>query len=515
VRKLITVLFICTAALEAQPVVQGVANGLPGPVVLAPGSIANVYGSNLIVGTTPTTVMLGTKAAFVITAASIASQLRVQLPVDAPLGPAMLTVTAGGQTSAPALVTIGPYSPAMGVFVDAGGNLITPMNPATPGETLVVSAIGLGPTNPQAPTGSPTTGQTVEKAMLTVGGEMASVLFAGGVTNASAAPGAYQVTFVVPMDASACDTAVVLTIGGAASFPDNIPLIAAPTPALCAVENSATGLVRVTAHGMASNSFITVYAAATVTADSAPNIFPATSYQGVQVLVNGTPVPLYAVASLTLGRILINAMAPSELAASGTALVSVKTAAGSSAPLTVALASTDPGVFRLPGPNGPNGQQGAVLVAGTYAFAMSASFAAFYGLPSCAGLPVTTPCGQPATAGDNIVIYMTGGGLATPNADPNGKPVPTGSVAPIDGSVVYQTVVKPTIMIGGLPAVVGFSGIAPGTGSEYQINTTIPVGVQTSATVPVAITMGGNTDTVTIAVNARVAIPFTEPASHP
>jgi uncharacterized protein (TIGR03437 family) len=75
-------------------------------------------------------------------------------------------------------------------------------------------------------------------------------------------------------------------------------------------------------------------------------------------------------------------------------------------------------------------------------------------------------------------------------------------VAPADGSVVYQTVLKPAITIGGLPATVGFSGIAPGTASEYQINTTIPTGVTPGDDVPIVITIGSSTDTVTIAVKA-------------
>jgi uncharacterized protein (TIGR03437 family) len=143
-----------------------------------------------------------------------------------------------------------------------------------------------------------------------------------------------------------------------------------------------------------------------------------------------------------------------------------------------------------------------VLLQNTYWFAMPASLAPSYNLGPCTGLPAGSPCGQPAQPGDNIVIYLTGGGLATPNGAPNGKPVPTGSVAPLDGSVIYQTVVTPTLTIGGIAAPVGFSGIAPGTASEYQINTTIPAGVQSGDDIPIVITMGSSTDTVTLAVKA-------------
>jgi uncharacterized protein (TIGR03437 family) len=78
--------------------------------------------------------------------------------------------------------------------------------------------------------------------------------------------------------------------------------------------------------------------------------------------------------------------------------------------------------------------------------------------------------------------------------------VPTGGVAPADGSVIYTTVQTPLVTIGGLAATVAFCGIAPGTASEYQLNVTIPPGVGAGNDVPVVITQGTSSDTVTIAV---------------
>src|SRR5579872_3983858 len=45
----------------------------------------------------------------------------------------------------------------------------------------------------------------------------------------------------------------------------------------------------------------------------------------------------------------------------------------------------------------------------------------------------------------------------------------------------------PTLTIGGIPAPVLFSGIAPGTAAEYQINTVIPPGVTPGDDVPVVL----------------------------
>jgi uncharacterized protein (TIGR03437 family) len=98
------------------------------------------------------------------------------------------------------------------------------------------------------------------------------------------------------------------------------------------------------------------------------------------------------------------------------------------------------------------------------------------------------------------VIYFTGGGLATPNGDPNGPPIATGSVAPANGSTIYKTATVPTLTIGGVSAPVLFSGVAPGTGSEYQVNTTIPAGSTTGDDVPVVLKFGNVSTTFTIAI---------------
>ena len=99
------------------------------------------------------------------------------------------------------------------------------------------------------------------------------------------------------------------------------------------------------------------------------------------------------------------------------------------------------------------------------------------------------------------MIFLTGLGKATPNGDPNGQPLAPGTLAPVDGSILYETPVKPTVKIGDIPADVSFSGIAPGNAGLYQLNVTIPDGVPTNDDVPIVITAAdGSTDTVTIGI---------------
>ena len=498
-------LVLLSAAAKAQPTIQSISNAASYQQTFSPGSVASVFGKGF--GTAPT-VNIGAKAAFVLPNGTD-TQVNVQLPVDAPLGPTTLTVTAGGQTSAPMNLTIAAYAPAfftanasgsgIGSFVDGlTAKVLNAANPATPGEAVTGTAIGLGATTPAYPTGATATGaaSTAAKATIAIGAESFAPAYAGTAPGFSSA--FYQVNFTVPKDATGCATNIVLTIGGVSSPPVTLP-IATPMPALCAIQNAATASTKDAAHAAAPNSFVAVYVASLGGKDSTGALFPATTYQGIEADFNGTAVPLYAVLPSVN---LINTIVPAEAATAGTGVFTVKNSSGATQSYTVALAPTDVGVFRMPDPHNPKRVQGVVLLQNTYWFAMPASLAPSYNLGPCTGLPAASPCGQPAKPGDNIVIYYTGGGLATPNGAPNGKPVPTGSVAPIDGSVIYNTVTTPTITIGGLPATVSFSGIAPGTGSEYQLNTTIPAGVQPGDDVPIVITMGNSTDTVTLAVQA-------------
>jgi uncharacterized protein (TIGR03437 family) len=230
------------------------------------------------------------------------------------------------------------------------------------------------------------------------------------------------------------------------------------------------------------------------------NIFPAKSFQGLSVLVNGTAIPLYVVAGAG-GQ--INVVLPSELGASGSASVEVMTSEGASDPFQLALTADSVGIFRVGDPSDPTRINGAVLFTNTAWKVMPLSMATALGLPSCASVTTASICGKPAQVGDQIEIYLTGLGKATPNGDPNGKVLATGSLAPTDGSVLYKTVETPVVKIGGVPAVVEFSGIAPGNAGQYQIDVQVPAGVQPGDNVTLQVTMpDGSTDTVTIAVTS-------------
>ena len=58
-----------------------------------------------------------------------------------------------------------------------------------------------------------------------------------------------------------------------------------------------------------------------------------------------------------------------------------------------------------------------------------------------------------------------------------------------------------TVMIGGRPAAVSFSGLTPGYAGLYQINAVVPAGITPGDAVPVVISVAGQTSPpVTMAV---------------
>ncbi len=71
-------------------------------------------------------------------------------------------------------------------------------------------------------------------------------------------------------------------------------------------------------------------------------------------------------------------------------------------------------------------------------------------------------------SGNTILIYATGLGPVTPA-------IATGAAAPV--GPLSNTATEPVVMVGGMRATVGFSGLAPGFAGLYQVNAAIPAGL--------------------------------------
>ena len=134
--------------------------------------------------------------------------------------------------------------------------------------------------------------------------------------------------------------------------------------------------------------------------------------------------------------------------------------------------------------------------------AIPASTAATLGIPTnckADGVAPLADCGEPVSPGVILQIFVTGLGKATPGGDPAGDPLPTGELAP--GG--YNTVETPVVTIGGVQAIVDFSGLAPSFSGLYQINARVPFGALPGDQVPLTIRMPseaeGDTSNIAIA----------------
>jgi uncharacterized protein (TIGR03437 family) len=142
--------------------------------------------------------------------------------------------------------------------------------------------------------------------------------------------------------------------------------------------------------------------------------------------------------------------------------------------VTVTVTPFAPALFTT---NSQGTGQAAALIAGTAALAAPAG---------------KSHTSHPVKKGDFILLYCTGLGDVFNGPDP-GDPAPSDPPA--------ETVVKPTVAIGGVPAHVSFAGLAPGFAGLYQVNVQVPAAASSGSAVPVVLKIGGvASNTVTIAI---------------
>jgi uncharacterized protein (TIGR03437 family) len=192
-----------------------------------------------------------------------------------------------------------------------------------------------------------------------------------------------------------------------------------------------------------------------------------TSLNGTKVKIGGVDAFLSYVSSTQ-----VNALIPFHVSA-GAQELTVTTAAGTSAPYTITVNTTQPGLY-APALFKIGGRQ--------YAGALSADGAEFV-FPS-GSVPGTAS--RRARPGETIVLYGVGFGQVAPTADV--------------GQVVQQgnTLATPIeIFFGGTRAMVSYQGLVPGTVGLYQFNVVVP-GTIAGDTVPVTFSQGATTGSQTL-----------------
>jgi uncharacterized protein (TIGR03437 family) len=178
--------------------------------------------------------------------------------------------------------------------------------------------------------------------------------------------------------------------------------------------------------------------------------------------VNGVPVPM-----LFASPQQINAQLPFEV--EGSATMVLHTPGGTSNDLNFTVLPTAPSVFRS-GVAGP--QTGIPLV-----------------MRVKNNKPVTTA--NPIHRGEAIVIYATGLGATMP-------PLATGSAAQAGTPMVAA--VQPDVSLGGLSLPLYFAGPSPGAVGVYQIKALVPGWAPIGMQVPLSITQGAASTTLTVRV---------------
>ena len=222
----------------------------------------------------------------------------------------------------------------------------------------------------------------------------------------------------------------------------------------------------------ASGSIITIFggnlAASTMFAGSLP--LP-TVLVGVSVQVNGMAAPLIFVSPNQ-----INLQLPWEVMAQTEVSVTVTRDNQTSNSFRAGLGPFNPGLFAI---NAQGSGQGAALISGT-------------GMLAAPSGSVSGRSSRAAVRGEFISMFATGLG-ATTNRPASG--------AGAKAEVLSSTMANSSVTIGGIPATVSFSGLAPGFVGLYQIDVRVPESVPPGNATPVALTIGGQvSNTVTIAV---------------
>ncbi len=493
-----------TALFAQVPTLTGVANAALASASLAPGSLVDVTGTGF---PSPTPAQLNNCAAqpqycaqvgnfFAQVVSSNSTRWRILIPPSISPGPT--TISIGNSNSVN--VTLQQYAPTFFSLDLSGAGVVSGQgfmnadtsgqgyqigNPqaAQLGDVLYLNLTGLGPVDPSNEF------DTLTLPTVTVGGTPVDV-FAAYLANAvlddcvgqQCVAGMYQVGIVLPpaMPLTGQPMPLAMTIGGVTSQAQ-ITLPIGSSPVIAAVLNGASWDGSFISPGSLATVFGTTFGSTDV---SAPCMtWPATpcmSLGGISVTFNGTAAQLvYAGTAVNDSYGQVNLVVPPGLPTSGAVNVVVNTAAGASSAFPVQMASAAPGVFFWSWQTAPN-QQVRVAAAGVHGkswLVMPGGLAQAFGIQgSCraGNVPSATLCAEPAKAGDSIDIYVTGLGATTA----------TGA-----------TTVLPTVMIGGAPASVSFSGLIPGYTGLYWITAQIPASAQPGLAVPLVVsTSNGNSD---------------------
>jgi uncharacterized protein (TIGR03437 family) len=243
----------------------------------------------------------------------------------------------------------------------------------------------------------------------------------------------------------------------------NITIAGAPV-AVAAVTNAASFLADAVSPGEMVTLFGNGLGPATLAgAQLNPDGTVASTVAQTQVLFDGVAAPIIYVAA---GQTTV--MVPYSVSGRTSTQVVVIFQGQRSAPFTVPVVASAPGIFAL-----PDGKQGAIL---NY---------------TANGGTVLNTAQTPAPAGTFIAIFATGEGQTSP-------PGVDGRLN--NGPTLPAPVLPVSLTIGGQPAQVSYAGAAPqGVAGFMQVNAVIPAGLTPGAQ-PVVLRVGDNISSAIVTV---------------
>jgi uncharacterized protein (TIGR03437 family) len=362
----------------------------------------------------------------------------------------------------PSLVPAGVLESASGApsgfaFIDQGGFRTTASSASAPGiierfDAANSSAIGKPTRLVEAPlVAALATGSTGANG--TTGTATAPVFPTGSGSGANVALS--FIRSLAPLyDRSAL---ISLSVSGFTVLPWNYDAAVAP-PKISSVVNAADGKLPVAPGGL-----ISVYGQQMAPVNLATKEIPLPTALGDSCLtVNGVAVPVLFVSGQQ-----INGQLPFNV--DGNAQMTLRTPGGISDNFNFSILSAAPSVFR-------SGAAGTDTGLATITRADNGE--------------LVTPT-NPVHPGDSIVIWATGLGRTSPAID-SGMPAPSDPLP--------NAVIQPTILLGGVALDIQYAGLVPGSVGLYQINAGVPRSVPLGLSMPLIISQGASSTTLSVRV---------------
>jgi len=213
-----------------------------------------------------------------------------------------------------------------------------------------------------------------------------------------------------------------------------------------------------------------------------PSGYVATTLSNVTLTIDGLSAPLLYVSADQ-----VTAQVPYEVAISPDLQVTLMNGTFPAANTTLNTALTEPGIFTADGSG--TGQAAAINTS------------------AATGAVTLNGTTTPAKIGDTVSFYLTGEGNYNPSLLTGAINTNTGFIIPVTyAPPLPQILPLPTVQIGGVDASAGISyaGVVPGSIiGVLQINVVVPTGSSTGASVPVAISIGGNSTQSGVTINVH------------